>query len=408
MQKKRYTQNKTKLRKGEYQRANNTYEYRWVDKHGKRRNIYAKSLSELRRKEDDIARNILDGVDYNKLDMTINDYFEIWKKIKVGIRETTYVSYIRCYERYIEPTIGKMKLKHVSFSDVVLFYTNLVLDRGLKYNTMRNINKPLSMVLDIAVKDGVLRTNPCKGALHEIQRLQPQEENEVRALTLEEQKIFEEFLAKPGPYHAYRSIFTVMLWTGMRVGEVIGLRWEDIDFENNEIDVNHILLCYDKGKDDHIAYKINPPKTKSSRRTIPMLPKVKDALLAEKEYQELAGIKCESVIDGYTNFIFLNREGHVYHHKKLNYKLYSISGAINRELKANEDSRITEFPKVHNHMLRHTFATRMREAGADIKATSDMMGHEGIMITLKTYTDASSEFKKREICLLQDYVEKAG
>lgn len=68
---------------------------------------------------------------------------------------------------------------------------------------------------------------------------------------------------------------------------------------------------------------------------------------------------------------------------------------------------IPDFPHVHNHMLRHTFATRMREAGADIKATSDMMGHEGILITLKTYTDASSEFKKREISMLESYVENA-
>ena len=409
MSNKRYTQNKTKLRKGEYQRPNNTFEYRWTDRWGKRQNIYAKSLPELRRKEDDIFRNILDGIDYSKLDKTINDYFEIWKKIKVGIRETTYVSYIRCYERYIEPTIGKTKLKHISYSDVVLFYTSLALDRGLRYNTLRNINKPLSMVLDIAVKDGVLRTNPCKGALHEIQGIRSKEATEVKALTFEEQKVFEEFLAKPGPYHVYYPVFTVMLWTGMRVGEVIGLRWEDVDFEKNEISVNHHLMCYDIGVGQSIAFKINPPKTKSSRRTVPMLPKVKEALLAEKEYQELKGIKCESVIDGYTNFIFLNSEGHVHHHKKLNYKLYCIRDAINREIRMNrEDYNIESFPRVHNHMLRHTFATRMREAGADIKATSDMMGHEGIMITLKTYTDASIEFKHREIGLLQDYYDNGG
>ena len=75
------------------------------------------------------------------------------------------------------------------------------------------------------------------------------------------------------------------------------------------------------------------------------------------------------------------------------------------------DVRISEkpkaFPKLHNHMLRHTFATRMCEAGADMKATSEMMGHEGILITLTTYTDATSEFKKREISLLEDYLTKA-
>ena len=189
----------------------------------------------------------------------------------------------------------------------------------------------------------------------------------------------------------------------MRVGEVLGLRWEDIDFENNEININHTLLYYDKGKGDGSDYKINPPKTKNSKRTVPMLPIVREALQKEKEFQDLFGIKCESVIDGYTDFVFLNSKGHVWHHKKLNYKLTKICEAINAEMQGIGD----EFPHLHNHMLRHTFATRMREAGADMKAVSDMMGHEGILITLKTYTDASREFKNREIAVLKDYYETA-
>ncbi len=90
----------------------------------------------------------------------------------------------------------------------------------------------------------------------------------------------------------------------------------------------------------------------------------------------------------------------------MNYKLTLISKEVNKEIhEADPDS--PEFPHIHNHMLRHTFATRMREAGADIKATSEMMGHEGILITLKTYTDASREFKNREISVLQNYYENA-
>ena len=407
MQSKRYTQNKTRLRKGEYQRPNNTFEYRWKDKFGKNHVVYAKTLPELRKKEEDITRDILDGIDYSKLDLTINDYFEIWKRIKVGIRETTFVSYVRTYERYVEPTFGKLKLKNVSFSDVALFYTKLSVEKGLNFNSINNINAPLSGALDIAVKDNVIRFNPCKGALHELHRTVKTETEEVRALTLKEQQIFEDFLAKPGRFHVYRPIFTVMLWTGMRVGEVVGLRWEDIDFKNNEININHTLVFYDIGKGKGSSYRINPPKTKGSIRTVPMLPKVREVLLEAKEYQKLVGIQCESVIDGYTNFVFLNSHGRVFHHKKLNYKLYSICNAINRQIKAEGNTDIREFPRIHNHMLRHTFATRMREAGADMKATSEMMGHEGILITLKTYTDASREFKNREIALLNDYFEKA-
>lgn len=84
-----------------------------------------------------------------------------------------------------------------------------------------------------------------------------------------------------------------------------------------------------------------------------------------------------------------------------------ICELINQEVQADEESILTEFPHVHNHMLRHTFATRMREAGADIKATSDILGHEGYLITLKTYTNASSEFKRREINVLGEYCDNA-
>ena len=138
-----------------------------------------------------------------------------------------------------------------------------------------------------------------------------------------------------------------------------------------------------------------------------MLPKVKEALLKEKEKQEQLDICCLSEIDGYTNFIFLNSKGKVLDYKKLNNRLTQISKAINKEIHADGNTTVEDFPHVHNHMLRHTFATRMREAGADMKAVSDMMGHEGILITLTTYTDASREFKNREIALLQDYCENA-
>lgn len=402
----RYTKHKTKLRKGEYLRENNTFEYKWSDKAGKRHSVYAKTLPELRKKETEIQKGILEGLDYSKLDSTVNSYFELWKKVKTGIRETTFASYVRYYERYVAPEFGNMKLKNVTYTTIVMFFNRMAFEKGLSFSTVRKIEVTLSMVLDLAVRDNILKNNPCRGALKELQRECGNDVKEVRALTLEEQKLFEDFLAKPGRFHRYYPVFTVMLWTGMRVGEVLGLRWEDIDFEHNEISVNHTLLHYDKGKGKGSDYKINPPKTRSSMRTVPMLPKVKEALLQEKQYQEILGIKCESVIDGYTDFIFLNSEGNVYHHKKLNHRLTLICDAINAEIHEN-DPKAADFPHVHNHMLRHTFATRMREAGADIKATSEMMGHEGILMTLKTYTDASSEFKSREIAVLQNYYENA-
>lgn len=98
-----------------------------------------------------------------------------------------------------------------------------------------------------------------------------------------------------------------MLWTGLRVGEVTGLRWEDVDFESNTISVNHTLVYYDKRNKNGVVYVSNTPKTKAGERTVPLLPKVKEALIQEKKRQEELEITCCSKIDGYTNFIFLNR-----------------------------------------------------------------------------------------------------
>lgn len=86
----------------------------------------------------------------------------------------------------------------------------------------------------------------------------------VRALTLTEQKLFEDYLAGPGPYHYLHPIFTVMLWTGMRVGEALALRWEDVDLVNNKIYVRHTLENYDQGKGLGCKTVIALPKTKTS------------------------------------------------------------------------------------------------------------------------------------------------
>ena len=129
-----------------------------------------------------------------------------------------------------------------------------------------------------------------------------------------------------------------------------------------------------------------------------MNPKVRNALLMEKKRQELKGIKCSVTIDGYSDFIFLDNKGKPFHYKKLNHRLARISEAIDQEIKSKGTvNGLSSFPHVHSHMLRHTFATRMREAGADIKATADIMGHTEVDLTINTYTDASNEFKRKEL-----------
>lgn len=196
-----------------------------------------------------------------------------------------------------------------------------------------------------------------------------------------------------------------MLYTGIRVGELGALKWSDIDFIRGEIHINHTLV-FDCKPDQKCDFTLNPPKTKTSERCIPLSKKVREALFSERLRQEEAGITCSVVVAGHSDFVFLDDSGSLFHYKKLNHRLDRLSEAIDREIRKNGSlNGLSSFPHVHSHMLRHTFATRMREAGADIKATADILGHHEVDITLNTYTDASEDFKRQELAFLDE--EKA-
>ena len=93
----------------------------------------------------------------------------------------------------------------------------------------------------------------------------------------------------------------------MRVGEVVGLRWCDIDLDEGIVDVNHMLVYYNHGDNKGCSFSVNTPKTKAGERTIPMLGDAKQAFLMEKENLELSGVACKATVECYTDFIIVNR-----------------------------------------------------------------------------------------------------
>ena len=211
------------LKEGEYQRANGTFEYKYRDKRGKRHSVYAKTLEELRNKENDILRDTLDGIRSGGKELTINDLFNLWKQVKRGLRDNTLQNYCYMYSLFVEPDFGLTHIQDLKRTDVRAFYNYLVDERRLKANTVDNIHTVLHQVLELGVKDDYLRYNPSDNALREVRKAHNSGGEKKRALTLQEQETFENFLHKPGKYQHWAPIFTVMLWTGMRVGEVTGL-----------------------------------------------------------------------------------------------------------------------------------------------------------------------------------------
>ena len=196
-----------------------------------------------------------------------------------------------------------------------------------------------------------------------------------------------------------------MVGTGLRVGEITGLRWCDIDLDEGLIDVNHTLVYY-KHEVNGCYFSVNTPKTEAGHRTVLMLEFVKEAFMEEKRYQEENGIVCVSKVDGYTDFIFVNRFGMVQHQATLNKAIRRITRDCNdAELLNNPNAEIL-LPHFSCHSLRHTFTTRMCEAGVNVKVIQDTLGHADISTTLNIYADVTKDLKKSEFEGLDDWFNK--
>lgn len=239
-------------------------------------------------------------------------------------------------------------------------------------------------------------------------------ENEQEAAAgmvfLPEQELFLNFLKKSDIYSHWYPLFAVMLGTGLRVGEVTGLRWCDIDLEEGMIDVNHNLVYYSHRQEGYkkgVYFNVNTPKTQAGIRQVPMLDFVKGAFLEEKAYQERSGIKCNIKIDGYTDFIFINRFGEAQHQGTINKAIYRIIRDCNDAQFEKSEHPEVLLPHFSCHNLRHTFTTRMVEAGVNVKVIQDALGHKDIQTTLNIYADVTKELRKSEFEGLDEFF-KAG
>ena len=392
---KRKDKDRIVLRKGESQRKDGNYDYRWTTRDGKRHSVYAKTLEELRAKEEKILRDKCDGIKTEARYVTINDVFEVWKQLKRGLKDNTFQNYKYMYEQFVKPDFGNTRVSQLKKSDVKRFYNMLADERALKVSTIDSIHTVLHQVLDMAVDDVYLRNNPSDNVLKELKQAHNFDTEKRKALTVAEQELFLDFLRRNHQYNHWYPIFAVMVGTGLRVGEVTGLRWCDIDLKENLIDVNHTLVYYNHAENG-CYFNINTPKTKAGVRNVPMLEFVKQAFIEERKYQMANGIRCSVKIDGYTDFIFVNRFGAAQHQGTLNKALRRIIRDCNDEvLERNEENPVL-LPRFSCHSLRHTFTTRMCEAGVNIKVIQDALGHADISTTLNIYADVTKELKKKE------------
>lgn len=399
---KRYDKKRRLLKIGESERPDGYYQYRYTDRKGRRHTIASATLEELRKREEQIIRDKADGIRAEAKDVTLDDMFQLWSRLKRGLKGNTYQNYCYMYNTFVSPEIGRFRIATLKRSDIKAFYNSLVDEKNLKIATVDNIHTVLHQVLAVAVEDGYMRMNISDNLLKELKQAHNIGESHRKALTVPEQELFLEFLDKENtPYHHWRPIFLIMANTGMRVGEITGLRWEDIDLDKGMIEVNHTLVYYNHAENG-CYFNIHTPKTSAGIRVIPMLDDVRRAFLEEKQYQEFNGLKCNVAVDGYTDFIFINRFGNPQHQGTLNKALRRIIRDCNDMQLAKNEKNPVLLPRFSCHSLRHTFTTRLVEAGVNLKVIQDTLGHKDFSTTMDIYTDVTKELKQREFDSLQE------
>lgn len=387
------------LRKGEVQRASDKrYMYTYTDPLGRRKFIYANDLTQLREKEEKLLKDQLDGLDiYVAGKATLNETFDRYISTKYNLRESTRSSYLYTYDHYVRDTFGLKRIAEIKYSDVLQFYYHLLNQQGISLGTLDSVHCLLHPTFQLAVRDEIIRKNPTDGVMKEISRESGKNRGIRHALTIEQQRCFMEYIANHPIYYHWWPMFTILLGTGCRIGEALGLRWKDLDFEKRIISINHSLVYYPANGSNKCVLRVSLPKTDAGIRTIPMLDIVKDAFEMLYEEQKENGFN-ETEIDGMTGFIFCNRFGSVPNPQTVNHTIKRIANNYNadevvRAKKEHRDPII--LPNFSCHHLRHTFCTRLCENETNLKIIQSIMGHKNIETTLDIYAEAT-EKKKQE------------
>ena len=407
------------LQNGESQRKDGKYEFKYVDVNGTRRSAYSWKLVatdkvpegkrcelSLREMEKQIRRDLEDGISTHTANsITLNELFDTYMSTK-ELKQSTRTNYMYMYKNYVSDVIGKRRIGSIKYSDIKKFYNSLILEKKFKPNSMEIINTILHPVFTMAVRDGYIRTNPSDGVMAEIKKSHNWEKPKRHALTEEQQAKFIDFVANSETYNHWLPLLTVFLGTGCRVGEIIGLTWDDCNFAEGIISINHNLI-YRQQDDGKCEMHITTPKTESGKRIVPMFEAVRKALLQEKKQQMKQGFN-STIIDGYSGFIFTNRCGYVHNPQTINRAIKRIYTACNEqevEQAKKEHRQPVLIPHFSVHNLRHTFCTRFCENETDLKIIQEIMGHSDITTTMNIYNEATKERKQESFARLEGKIK---
>ena len=373
--------------KGICQRKDGLYSARFVSSEGKRQVKCFSSLPE--------ARNWLEDAKYADKhenifvppDMTVDVWFEFWIAHIVGdLTPNTRRNYRERYEYNVKPVIGKMRL-----TDVKPMHCKMALNQmEEKYagSTIRQTYIAMGTMFRAAVMNDMIRKHPMDG----VRFTKPvRATDDIKFLTRDEQRVFLETAKRSRNYNQYALI----LETGLRTGEMIGLTWDAIDWKARTLTVNKTLEFRHKQK----VWRAGPPKTQQSYRTIPLtdrayeiLKEIKDKRPWQKESPLLS--QTLEYIDRRTgetaslcmrDLVFINwRTGEPAKNSSYDTHLYKLC----------DEAGIRRFCM---HALRHTYATRAIESGMQPKVLQKLLGHASIKTTMDRYVHVTNDSMSKAV-----------
>lgn len=381
--------NGRELGKGITQRKDGRYVARFIDRYGNRKNVYASSVNDIRLKLK-AAQYDEETKEVKESTITLTQWYNTWLDVykKNAIRVGTKTHYMMIYTKHIEPFLGDMLLTDIKPTSVRKLLNDLE-GNGLGYSTQSRVKIMLVDMFDKAIMDGLLVRNPAKNI-----KLKKNDFNR-RVLSKEEQITF--FECSKGTY--FDNLFVVAVTTGMRIGEICALTWEDINLTTKKITVNKTLTYQKYEGEESKTFHIGPPKTKTSNREIPISPKCEIAL--KKQFVLRNNIMSRhgaKPIDGLDNLLFVSRYGRPLCDQTI---IDAIDRIVNEINSCRDEAEL--FERISPHCFRHTFATRCFEAGIPPKTVQVLLGHATLDMTMNLYTHVMDDKKDEAVIALNDY-----
>lgn len=362
-----------KLPKGIRQRSD-TYEGRF-SYNGKSYMVHGKTITETQKKMTELKYKLQHGIFVESTKITLNNWFQTWideykkNRVKIG----TYYNYKKYYESIIRNRLGSMYIADIKGVHIQKLYNDLVKEE-YALSSIKIVSAVLNGCMQQALRNGLVERNPVK--LAELPRRT--EKTVKQALSKSEQALFMEYAKESYLY----LFFAVMLRTGMRNGELRGLKYSDLDKKKNVIQVQRTLK-YIEGQ----GYIEDTPKTVASKRDIPLTEDILQLIEMQRKYW---GFKVEKL----DRYLFCNENGEPLSRDRVKAELQRIIKQI------REDGY--DFPYITPHTFRHTFATRAIEAGMPPQVLKTILGHSSLAMTMDLYSHVLPETRAEEMEKIAD------